>query len=356
MPQRATNGRDEFPHDGSAGEKLAFAVRHAVRAPSSHNTQPWLFGIAGDSLELRADRSRALPAVDPDGRELVMSCGTALHHLCVALRHYGERAEVELLPDGASSDLMARVNLGVAAPPTYAENLLFWAIAVRRTDRFEFQERALPEGLVPELQAAAAAHGAALGPTRNAERRLEIGDLIARADRIQGGDETFRTELSHWIHPNRSHPEDGILGSALGFGNAASRVLPTAVRKLNWGKSRAAKDRDLAETAPLLAVLWTPGDTTSDRLMAGQALSHVLLRAAQDEVFGSFLNQPLQVEELRPTVAKAAAIPGFAQAILRLGYSSTELPETPRRAAEDVLLPPARQAGDAHDGRRRRFT
>lgn len=275
----------EFPRDGTPAEKLAFAVRHAIRAPSGHNTQPWLFRISGDALvELQADRSRTLHVVDPDDRELVMSCGVALHHLCVALRHYGECPAVELLPDGPGSDLMARVALGGSSPASYAENLLFWAIAVR------------------------------------------------------------------------SHAKDGIRGSALGFGNVASLALPAAVRRFHWGPWRARKDREIAETAPLLAVLWTAGDTVRDRLMAGQALSRVLLRAAQDGIAASFLNQPLQVEELRPAVAKAAAIPGFGQAILRLGYSSTKLPETPRRAAEDVLLPPAMQAGHTHDGRRRRST
>lgn len=347
----------EFPRDGTPAEKLALAVRHAIRAPSGHNTQPWLFRISGDALvELQADRSRTLHVVDPDDRELVMSCGVALHHLCVALRHYGECPAVELLPDGPGSDLMARVALGGSSPASYAENLLFWAIAVRRTDCFEFQERPVPADLVVALQEAAAGRGAPLWPVYAAEARLKIGELVAKADRIQGNEPEVRRELSHWIHPNRSHAKDGIRGSALGFGNVASLALPAAVRRFHWGPWRARKDREIAETAPLLAVLWTAGDTVRDRLMAGQALSRVLLRAAQDGIAASFLNQPLQVEELRPAVAKAAAIPGFGQAILRLGYSSTKLPETPRRAAEDVLLPPAMQAGHTHDGRRRRST
>ena len=54
------------------------AVAEAIRAPSSHNTQPWLFRIAGDHLGVMADRSRALPVADPQDRELVISCGAAI--------------------------------------------------------------------------------------------------------------------------------------------------------------------------------------------------------------------------------------------------------------------------------------
>ena len=71
-------------------EILRDAVRGAVRAPSSHNTQPWLFRLVGDdALELYADRTRALPVVDPRDRELTISCGAALFHVRAALRGPG---------------------------------------------------------------------------------------------------------------------------------------------------------------------------------------------------------------------------------------------------------------------------
>jgi nitroreductase len=63
---------DEFPITGSVEARLRAAVKYAVLAPSSHNTQPWLFRVAPGDSELYADRSRGLPVVDPRDRELVM--------------------------------------------------------------------------------------------------------------------------------------------------------------------------------------------------------------------------------------------------------------------------------------------
>jgi Putative TM nitroreductase len=77
-----------FPATGQSAEKLRFLVQYAILAPSSHNTQPWLFKIRGDVLELYADRTRALPIVDPANRALTISCGAALFHLRIALRHF----------------------------------------------------------------------------------------------------------------------------------------------------------------------------------------------------------------------------------------------------------------------------
>ena len=84
---------------GGAHEKLLFLLNFAVRAPSSHNTQPWLFRIQGHELDLIAETNRSLPIVDPLNRELIISCGAALHHLRVAARYFGHSCWVEPFPE-----------------------------------------------------------------------------------------------------------------------------------------------------------------------------------------------------------------------------------------------------------------
>ena len=80
----------QFPKEGTKTEQLKFLLNYAILAPSSHNTQPWLFKIVGDKIvELYADRTRALALVDPVDRALTISCGAALSHLLIAIRHFG---------------------------------------------------------------------------------------------------------------------------------------------------------------------------------------------------------------------------------------------------------------------------
>jgi len=93
-------------------DDIAGLVATAARAPSVHNSQPWQFRVRGTDLELHADPRRMLPQVDPDGREMLISCGAALYGLRLGLRRLGYRAEVEVLPDPAQPGLLARVSPG----------------------------------------------------------------------------------------------------------------------------------------------------------------------------------------------------------------------------------------------------
>lgn len=326
-----------FPANGSATEQLRFLVHYAVLAPSGHNTQPWLFRSAADSLEVLADRTRALPVVDPQERELLMSCGAALFHLRVAVRRFGYAAEIETLPDATNPDLLARVRLGQRRSPAGDESLLFASILKRRTNRMPFETREVSRVLLSDLRAAANEEGAWLFIAEGDETRNDLADLISEGDRTQGADLQFRRELAAWLHPNRTRSRDGIPGYAFGFGEIFSYVSPLVIRMFDWGKRQAAKDRQLASVSPVLAVLGTAEDSPLAWLAAGQALARVLLRARADDVWASFLNQPIEVAELRPRVAALTKLPGFPQLVLRMGYGPDVRP-TPRRTVREVLL------------------
>jgi uncharacterized protein (DUF1778 family) len=327
---------DEFPITATATEKLRAVVKYAILAPSSHNSQPWLFRVAGDALELRADRSRALPVVDPEDRELAISCGAALFQLLVALRHFGSEPVRERCPDIRDPDLLARVRIAGAHERTAEDDALFRAIFARHTHRAQFEDRCLPEHLGATLEAAAHTEGAWLHVFLTEEARNAAADLIAEADRLQMADKRFRRELAAWLRPNWSERGDGIPGMALGMGDLRSTAGPLVVRTFDIGRGQAAKHRELASGSPLLALLGTAHDSPWDWLVAGEALAHVLLRAQVEGISASFLNQPIEVEELRLRVQALTARAGFPQLLLRLGPGRSAQ-GTPRRPVSEVL-------------------
>ncbi|MCP9472815.1 MAG: hypothetical protein NNA30_08800 [Nitrospira sp.] len=116
----------------------------------------------------------------------------------------------------------------------------------------------------------------------------------------------------------------------------AAPVVQLVVRTFDMGGGVGAKDRQLAEASPLLAVLGTVSDTLHDWLLAGQALQRVLLVACRHGLQASYLNQPIQVPMLRTKLQQLIG-GGFPQILLRLGYPSDEIPAAPRRPIEDVI-------------------
>ena len=326
-----------FPVQGGPEEKLRYMLNYAVLAPSGHNTQPWLFRLSRDEVELYADRTRGLAVVDPEDRALIISCGAALFYLRTALRHFSYTGEIETFPDPGEMDLLARVRLGKEQEATEEEQRLFRAILGRHSNRQTFEDWQVPGRLLSALQASAWEEGAWLHLAEDAETKHKIADLISEGDRIQHADKRFRRELAAWMHSNRSRSRDGVPGYAFGFGYVMSAAGPLVVRTFDVGGGEAAKDRQLAEGSPVLAVLGTEGDTPADWLAAGQALANVLLRAQAEGVSASFLNQPIEVPELRPQLRDVIGRTGFSQLLLRMGYGP-EVRPTPRRTVEEVLI------------------
>lgn len=305
-------------------------VQAASLAPSSHNTQPWLFRIDGRTIHLLADRTRALPANDPHDRELTISCGCALFNLRVAAAVAGLEANIALLPDPFDPELLASVRLAPASAGGALAGLRP-AMTERRTYRERFASTAIDAKTLCDLADAVTEEGATLTVLETAEQRQGAAALVAEGDALQWADPHWRRELAAWMHPRRRG--DGLTLPAL-----AIPVAQVVVRTFDMGNGVGAKDRQLADESPVLAVLASPGDEPLDWLIAGQALQRLLLVAVLHGLQASYLNQPVQVAILRPKLQQLAGSSGHAQLLLRLGVASRVLAGTPRRPLADILV------------------
>ncbi len=325
---------DAFPTDGFAADQLEFLIGYAILAPSSHNAQPWLFRINAMDIELFADRRRALPVTDPQLRELTISCGAALFNLRVAAEYFGHAYRLEILPDPQDSDLLARFHLGLAAETRSEDILMFNALTERRTNRQPFAPDPLPDTLLETLMEAARQEGAWL---KCVEDRPAVAELVAEADRVQWADRHFREELAHWVRTKPEEARDGLMVHNMGVKDWLSFLGPALIRTFDRGGGQAAKDQEIALHSPVLALLGTDQDTAASWLAAGQALQSILLRARAENIWASFLNQPIEIDSLRVQLATAVGMEGAPQILLRLGYGD-DLQPTPRRTVHDVIL------------------
>jgi len=111
-----------------------------------HNTQPWRFTADGRQISLYADVDRGLPVADPDGREMMISCGAALFNVGLALRSLGYIPETCVLPDPGQPALVAQVSWPQRAPADEFARRLLMHVLTRRTHRGAFRPGAASPG------------------------------------------------------------------------------------------------------------------------------------------------------------------------------------------------------------------
>ncbi|EOD70248.1 hypothetical protein H480_01889 [Amycolatopsis vancoresmycina DSM 44592] len=321
-----------FPDDFT----VKTAVAMAVRAPSVHNSQPWSWRLGDSSLHLYADPGRRLPETDPDGRDLILSCGAALHHARVGFAALGWAAEVHRLPNPGEPDHLAAVTLH-PHDPSQDEIAMAAAIPRRRTDRRRHSSWAVPRGHVEAMSRAAAAEGTVLRAAENSARYYLATAIEEAADR-HAGDPAYRTELAAWS--GRHFSPDGVPARntpAPDDTPGALRTRPFADPLLAQPAGATAED---GET--VLLVLSTASDDRMSRLRAGEATSAVLLTANAFGLSSCPLTEPLELPDVRDTVTERVTGGSFPQMVLRTGWAPANaepLPATPRRALDDVLQP-----------------
>jgi hypothetical protein len=305
------------------------ALADAVLAPSPHNTQPWLFEVGEEQVDVLLDESRVLLVADPRGREARMACGAALLNIRISLRVQGLHVQWKLLPDPDRPDLLAWVRLGGREAPQTDEQVLAAAIPRRHTNRRPFREEPVPVAVRRTLRQAALREGAQLMVVEDPARYGAVAGVLRLAEFTQRQDPEFQDELARWLSKDPTRP-DGVPLLAAG----PPPVTEPLVLLREYGSSEGKAPREY-EQEPLLAILITPHDTPRDHLRAGQAMQRVLLAATACGLSASFLSAAVELSPSRASLRAVLDGEGYAQTILRLGYSDSA-PRTRRRPPSAV--------------------
>lgn len=319
----------------AAEDPVRRVVDHACRAPSVHNTQPWLWRIDAQTIELHADRTRQLSVADPEGRNLVISCGTALHHAQVAAAGEGFTSVVHRLPDERDPDLLAVIELSEGAQtPDSAADLL--ALEQRCTDRRRFTAWPVPEERLHGLASVAIGEIAHVRPLTDVTSRFRTELLVSRAMAVQEADRRFTAEQQAWIDHSRV---DGVPGGVI---PAASEGPRNRRSRFGHGLYPDAP-QELVEASDGLVAVTTDDEGLLAWLGAGEVLSMLWLAATKGGLSVVPLSQVIEVEETRVELLHSVFAGLEApQILVRIGWQQigrSSLARTPRRSLEDVLLP-----------------
>ena len=292
-------------------QEVSAAARHA---PSLFNLRPWRWRETGGSLELLLDRSVTLAVTDPDNRELVISCGAALHHAALAMRASGRQISVRRLPDQQDPDVLGAIEVVGPAPPLPIDSDLNLAARRRHVDRDVYAPLAVPgEVLADIVSATEAARVSVL--TR--DQRYAVAQAFTKAAMVHAADAAYRAELAEWSGlselPTRGMPARSAPWHGQRYGDIV-------VRDFGFTES-AVTETGSALTAGTLLLISTDDDDREAHLRAGEALGAVLCRAELAGLVSCPLSEAFEVPRTRAAVRhevlNGAAVP---QMVVRVGW------------------------------------
>ncbi len=256
----------------------------------------------------------------------------------IAARYYGLSAKVTVLDNPNAPDALAHLDILVSDPAEPAEVSLFHGLRNRRTTRVKYEDYAPTAELLHVCGVSAAKFGVEVSAVSNAKTRAEIADLVAQGDQIQFHNAAFRNELAKWVHSARLGEKDGMSSAGFGMPDILASLARFAIRTFDMGKGIAEAGREkIVDGSPVLAVLSTRENDTTSWLATGRSLMRVLVNLTAHGLTASYLNQPIEVPELRPQLAAAFGTGGSPQILLRIGRCAVVAPPSARRLISDVV-------------------
>jgi len=329
-------------------------VRAAILAASPHNTQPWLFRLTENSIDMFADTNRNIGAIDPYLREMYIGMGCALENLLLAANARGYSYQLKIMPNATDASHVAEIKL---TSSSVLRSKLYDAIPNRHTNRgpHDMQYKISQDTLntlasissdIPEVTV--------LWLTTEAERR-KFSDLNADATAALIADEEQSKASYSWGRmkwDEVQHYRDGVTIDSFPISpafRAVTKILPTLSRETadkyfldamkglydttdTFGVIVVRNNRDNAQRV-LGGRVWQKMHLLGTTLgLAMAPVNQIPERIDREDSIGS---KPYFGQKLQELIAFNG---GQALMPFRVGHPTIDALTSPRRSAMDVLI------------------
>jgi hypothetical protein len=311
-------------------------VKYAAMAPSGHNTQPWKFYLGIDSIVIKPDYSRRLPAVDPDDRELFISLGCALENLVVAAEHFGYSAKVSYnFTQGYEETILVELKKDSATSTG-----LFDQIKLRQTTRNQYNRKSVPAPELDSIKHFLSGNNVQNQIVTDSTSVNEIIQLVKEGNNHQFADDKFMDELKFWIRFSESEAEeklDGLTTSTTGNPSVPRWIGKIFMDLFYSGKDQNEKDEKFIRSSSGVILFYSQHNNKLDWIETGRTYERFSLLTTKMNIKCAFINQPVEITDLHKPLLNAMRLSdGYPQLLLRFGYSD-EMPKSPRRKLNDVI-------------------
>ncbi|WP_096186452.1 hypothetical protein [Evansella halocellulosilytica] len=329
-------------------------INAAILASNPHNSQPWLFKVSDDYIDVYADMSRHLGAFDPFKREMFIGLGCAIENLMLAAEANGYHPRIHYTPMTSEPLCLGRIHLkkGKVKPSP-----LYHYIYERHTNRGLYDlDLLISPKLFEEMEfLTSEERNVNLQSFQSTEEKKVISDLIINSTEAIIADEEMSIASNRWFNDSWKELQDsrdGITLDAQGESfliRTFGKILPPLSRERNdkfW--LNATKERHTTSAAAYGLLSVRNASDHEELARAGRVWQRLHLFGTKEGLGMHPLNQ---LNEMSDREKALGSTPFFQSELkrltpstwegiflFRLGYPLKDPLPSPRRAIEDVLM------------------
>jgi len=307
-------------------------VRFATLAANSHNTQPWKFSIKEKSISIAPDYARRCPIVDPDDHHLFVSLGCATENLMHAAAATGLGSNPVF-----ENDVVTIVF--EKAPPISSP--LFEAIPRRQSTRAVYDGKPVSPDDLRLLEQAGIDDGVAVLIITDRTRMAKVTEYVVRGNASQMQDKAFMKELKAWLRFSEADAVatmDGLFSRASGNPALPSWLARPLLNFVYTESGENDKYRTQIDSSAGIAVFTSELNNKNHWVAAGRACQRFALQATFLGLKYAFINQPVEVPNLRNELSSYLGLAGRRPDIVVRFGNGPELPKSLRRPPEQLIL------------------
>ncbi len=330
---------DDFPKSGTIEQKIVYLLSFAVLAPSSHNSQPWKFEVANNSVRIFFNDERLLPVSDSSGRERWMSLGCAVENFVIAGLHFGITAGITIPSDGTESGAAVEIICSDNKEPSQntADDLLR-AIPIRCTNRGPYAEGGIEKEIINMITGFAATYGCAVNIVTKKEDIHSLTDIALDAGVAAMDNSRFRKELAPYVSSNITLRKLGIPLFGKGIPLIPSLIAPYLLRFINLNRASRPKDEIIFKHHTPAMLVFSSHDEPKSWLAVGRCVERIALESVDKGYAIHPYAAPIEIDGFYQKIQRLLGMDKRPQFFCRYGRKTRETRHSPRKLAKECLV------------------
>ncbi len=268
-----------FPKNGSIEDKIRFLIGYGILAPSTHNTQPWLFEINSNQLTINPNIELKLPEADPSGRNLYISLGACLFNIQVAAKYFELNIEEKIITTGKNNAKIEMIFTLNSKDSDQLNSRLFEAIPNRYSEKRISEPVKISDSEWAKLKINPS-RDTAISITKEKTKIHDLAQDVYKAAASYSKVPKFGRELAMWMRPNKTTSGDGMTGQVSGLTTGKVVVGKTLMKHMPKSMKIFAK-KYLEQTikSSALGLISTTHDEPKDWIESGKVYEELALKS-----------------------------------------------------------------------------